>query len=67
MNWLKNLMPLILADLLKIDYNAKIRDIEDKIPSNTGLATTTALNVVESKMSNVNTLVKKADYDHKIK
>ena len=60
-------MPLILADLLKIDYNAKIRDIEDKIPSNTGLATTTALNVVESKMSNVSTLVKKADYDHKIK
>ena len=67
MNWLKNLMPLILADLLKIDYNAKVRDIEDKIPSNTGLATTTALNVVESKMSNASTLVKKADYDHKIK
>ena len=67
MNCLKNLMPLILADLLKIDYNAKIRDIEDKIPSNTGLATTTALNVVESKMSNASTLVKKADYDHKIK
>ena len=67
MNWLKNLMPLILAVLLKMDYNAKIRDIEDKIPSNTGLATTTALNVVESKMSNVITLVKKADYDHKIK
>ena len=30
MNWLKTLMPLILADFLKKVYNAKIKDIEDK-------------------------------------
>ena len=31
MNWLKNLMLLILVH--KTDYIAKIKDIEDKIPS----------------------------------
>ena len=30
MNWLKEIMPLILAEMLKKkDYNAKIKDIED--------------------------------------
>ena len=55
------------SDFLKIDYNAKIKDIEDKIPSNTGFAATTGLNVVEGKIPNVSTLVKKAGYDEKIK
>ena len=30
MNWLKMLMPLILVNLLKTDYDGKIRDIEKK-------------------------------------
>ena len=37
----KKLIVLILADLLKNDYNTKMTYIEDKIPN---LATTTALN-----------------------
>ena len=43
----------------KTDYNAKITEIEGKIPSITGLATTAALNAVESKIPNVSNLVKK--------
>ena len=31
--------------LLKAEYNAKIKDIDDKIPDITNLATNTALNV----------------------
>ena len=51
---------LILVDLLiKTDYNAKIVEIEGKIPSIFGLATTAALNEVENKIYNVSNLVKK--------
>ena len=50
---------LILVDLLrKTDYNAKIIEIEGKIPSITGLATTAALTAVENKTPDVNNLVK---------
>ena len=45
--------------VLKTDYNAKITDIEGKIPSITSLATTAALNAVNDKMSNVCNLLKK--------
>ena len=51
----------------KTDYDAKIKDMEDKIPSLTNSATTTALIVVENKIPNISTLVEKADYDAKIK
>ena len=51
----------------KTDYDAKIKDIEDKIPSITNSATTTALPDVKNKIPNINTLVKEADYDAKIK
>ena len=37
---------LILVDLLKKDYNAKITEIEGKITCITGLVTTTALTAV---------------------
>ena len=51
---------LILVDLLiKTDYNAKIFEIEGKIPSIFGSATTAALNEVENKIYNVSNLVKK--------
>ena len=41
-NWLKKLMPLIQVDLLKeTNCDFKVRDIGDKIPSTTNLATTT--------------------------
>ena len=52
--------------MLKTNYDAKIKDIEDKMPSITNLATTGALNAVENKIPNVSTLIKKTDYDAKI-
>ena len=56
---------LTSVDLLKkkTDYNAKIIDIKNKIPSISGLA---ALTPVENKISDVSSLVKKTDYDTKI-
>ena len=50
----------------KTDFNAKITEVEGKIPSITGLATTSALTVVENKIPDVTSLVKKTDYDTKI-
>ena len=47
-------------------YNAKISEIEGKIPSITGLATTAALTMVENKIPNVSYLAKKMDYYAKI-
>ena len=38
----------------KSDYNARITEIERKIPSNAGLAATAALNVVENKIPTTN-------------
>ena len=42
----------------KTDYNAKIIEIEGKIPSITALATTAALTAVENKIPDINNLVK---------
>ena len=51
---------LILADLLKkTDYNAKISEKENILPSINGLATTSALAAVENKIPHVNSFVKK--------
>ena len=43
----------------KTDYNAKITEIESKIPSISGLAITAALTAVEYKIPDVSNLVKK--------
>ena len=40
---------LILIDLLKTDYNAKMTELENKIPNINGLATNSALNAIENK------------------
>ena len=45
-----------------MDYNVKITEIEDKLPSITGLVTTAALNIVENKIPNVSKLVKNKLY-----
>ena len=45
----------------------KITEIENKIPSISGLATDAALTAVENKIHNVSSLVKKTDYNAKIK
>ena len=50
----------------KTDYNAKITEIENKIPDISSLATKTALNTVENKIPNTSGLVKKTDYIAKI-
>ena len=52
--------------LKKKGYNAKGSEIEGKIPSISGLATTSALTAVENKITSVSTLVKITDYDTKI-
>ena len=58
---------LILVEVLKkTDYNATITEIETKIPSISGLATTAALTAVENKIPDVSNLVKKTNYDAKI-
>ena len=43
----------------KTDLDAKITEIEDKIPCITGLATNSVLTAVENKIPNVSSLVKK--------
>ena len=63
MNWLKSLLPLILVHLFKKRYDAKIKHIENKIPSIVNLASTTGLIAVENKIPDISTLVKKADYN----
>ena len=53
--------------LLKGDYNAKISEIESKIPSSSGLATSAALTAVENKVPYISSLVKnKTDCNTKI-
>ena len=50
----------------KSDYNTKVSEIECKIPSTSGLVTTSALTTVENKIPSISNLVKKTDYDKKI-
>ena len=50
---------LILVNLLKKNYNAKISEIENKAPSLGGLATNSALTAVENKIPKASNLVKK--------
>ena len=50
----------------KIDFNAKVTEIESKIPSVRGLATNSALTSVENKIPDVSSLTKKTDYNTKI-
>ena len=50
----------------KTDYNAKIIEIENKIPHINNLATKAALNTVENKIPDTGGIVKKTDYNAKI-
>ena len=45
---------------------AKLTELENKIPDISNLATKTALNAVENKIASVSNLVKKTDYNTKI-
>ena len=53
-------------DLLKTKYNAKITEKEGKVPSISGLDTTTAVTAVENKIPEVSNLVKKTGHYTKI-
>ena len=55
----KTKIPNTINLVKKSDYNTKISEIENKIPSISGLATTSALTAVENKISSVSNLVKK--------
>ena len=50
----------------RTDYNAKIKDIEEKVPDITNLATTAALTAAEDKNLQFSDLAKKEGYDAKI-
>ena len=59
----KNKIPDTSGLAKKTNYNAKITEIEGKIPSISGLATNAVLTVVKNKIPNVSNFVKKTDYD----
>ena len=51
---------MILVDLIKkTDYNAKITEIEGKLPGISSLVTNSALTAVENKTPDISSLVKK--------
>ena len=57
---------MLVAWLKNTDFNAKVTEIEGKIPSISGLATNSALTAVENKIPDVSDLVKKTDCNTKI-
>ena len=57
---------MLVVLLKETDFNAKVTEIESKIPSISGLATNLALTAFENKIPDVGNLVKKADYNTKI-
>ena len=58
---------MLVVWLKKIsDFNSKISEVENKIPSITGLATNSASTAVENDIPEFNSLVKKTDYNTKI-
>ena len=54
MHLLKNKIIILITN-----YNSKIAEIKDKIPSITGLVTNAALTAVENKITDISCLVKK--------
>ena len=57
---------MLVTWLKKTDFNAKVTEIEGKIPSISGLATNLSLTAVENKIPDISSLVKKTDYNTKI-
>ena len=57
---------MLVAWLKKTYFNSKVTEIEGKIPSIAGVATSFALTVVENKIPDVSSLVKKMDFNTKI-
>ena len=57
---------MLVTWLKKTDFNAKITEVEDKMPSISGLATISALTAVENKIPDASSVVKKTDCDAKV-
>ena len=57
---------MLVVWLKKTNFNAKVTEIEGKIPRISGSATNSALTAVENKIPDVSSLVKKTDYNTKI-
>ena len=51
----------------KTILNPKINEVKNEIPSITGLATKSALTAVENKIPSISNVIKKIDYDTKVK
>ena len=60
-------IPNITNLATKTILNTKTNEIKTEIPSINDLATTSALTAVENKICNISNLVKKTDYDIKVK
>ena len=63
---LENKVPDASGLVEKLDYNAKITEIESKIDSVSGSVTNTALTTIGNKITDVNSLVNKTDYNTKV-
>ena len=58
---------MLVAWLKKTDFGARIIEVENEIPSITGLATDSAITAVENKIPDVSSLVTKTEFDAKLK
>ena len=64
---LSKLSDVVKNDVVKkTDYNAKIAEMENKIPDISNLATKTALNTIENEIPDTSSLVKKTDCNTEI-
>ena len=59
-------IPYFSSLVRNTDFNAKVNEIESKLPSISGLDTNSALAAVENKIPDVSSLVKKTDYNTKV-
>ena len=59
MGQIMKINPDVSSLVKKTDFNAKVTEIEGKIPSISGLATNSALTAVENKIPDVSSLVKR--------
>ena len=66
MNEVKVEIPSITNIATNTSFNAKINEVKGEIPNITNLATTAALTALESKIPNVDNLVKQSDYITKV-
>ena len=56
-----------ISDVSDLVKETKLIELQKKIPNSNSLATNTALTVLENEIPSVSSIVKKRDYDTKIK